>query len=161
MGQMSTNLTRLGKPGLSGVDLICNKFRYMSSLVSKHFLGVHLMSLMHTATCPLLWWWYDDDTACSMFRFLQNFFNFLETKLPPASDIILLGNPYSSKMTLHTIIKLSANKLCLYDHWEVAVIIYYVRRMFIIQRKYVCSNYFPWFACINSFIGLCLLKIMT
>ena len=38
---------------------------------------------------------YDDDTACSMFRFLQNLLNLSEIKLQPASDIILFGKYYS------------------------------------------------------------------
>ena len=70
------------------------------------FLSMHLMNLMHALTCPLLWWWYTDDTAYSMLKLLQNFLNLSETKLVPASDIILCGNPYSANMTFVVVIRL-------------------------------------------------------
>ena len=38
--------------------------------------------------------------------FCRHSLNFPETKLPPVSDIIILGNPYSAKKTLHVSIKL-------------------------------------------------------
>ena len=59
------------------------------------FLSIHLTNSVHAFTCPLLWWWYDDDTACCIFSFVQNSLIFLETKLPPASDIVFLGSPCS------------------------------------------------------------------
>ena len=38
--------------------------------------------------------------------FVQNCLNLSESKLPPASDIIFLGKPYSEKIILHASIKL-------------------------------------------------------
>ena len=80
---------------------------------------VHLMSLMQVAICPLFWWWYDEDTACSMFQLLQKFLNFSEIKLPPASDITLLGMSYSDKTTLNADIKLSADSpFIFFTNWD-------------------------------------------
>ena len=75
---------------------ICNKARFTSALISKHFFNVQLTNLMQISARPLLWRWYDDKTAHSMLRFLQNSLNFSQTKLP-ASDIVFLGTPYSTK----------------------------------------------------------------
>ena len=75
------------------------------------------MNLMHATICPLLWLWYEDDTACSLFRFLQNSFKFSKAKLPPASDLTPLGNSYSGEMTIPASIKLSANKISLSLWW--------------------------------------------
>ena len=102
----NNNVAGLGKPGLIGVELSCNRARYVSVLVLKHCLSIHFMNLMHASTCPLLWWWYEDDTACSMFRLLQNSFNFSETKLPTASDITFL--------VIHTLKKWSYTLILFY-----------------------------------------------
>ena len=60
-----------------------------------------------------------------IFRFLQNHFKLSEIKLPPASDIILLSEPYFKSIIMHASNWLSTLKVfCLFDDWELAVIIY-------------------------------------
>ena len=60
-----------------------------------------------------------------MFRFLQNLFNLSEIKLPPASDIIFMGKPYSEKIILNANIRLSSDRSSVFfDDKELAVIIY-------------------------------------
>ena len=103
-GQLNNNVAGLGRPQPSDVDLICSRAMCMSLPESKHFFMVHFINLMQASTCPLLWWWHDDYTACSIFRLLQKFCNFSEIKLPPASDIILLGMSYSENTTLYIIL---------------------------------------------------------
>ena len=46
---------------------------------------------------------------CSMISFLQNSLNFSETKFVPASDIIFLCSPFSTKIILEHVIRPSAN----------------------------------------------------
>ena len=123
-GHLNNSVAGLGSPGPNGIDLICNKAMCGPHLVSKHFWSVNL-SLMHASTYPLLWWWYNDENACFMFRLLQNIFNLSEIKLPPESDIIFFGKPYSEKKKktiLHVSIMLSADK----SSWQqgLAVMIY-------------------------------------
>ena len=55
---------------------------------------------MHAYTCPLLWWWYDNDTVYSILRVLHKSLILSEMNLLPATDIILLGNPYYAKHDL-------------------------------------------------------------
>ena len=38
-GQLSNNVSGQGRCGLIGVNLTCNKARYVSALVLKHFCG--------------------------------------------------------------------------------------------------------------------------
>ena len=71
---------------------------------------VHVMNFIHTFTYPLLWWWYDDNIACFMFIFLQNCLTLPKIKLPPVSDIIFFGKPYSDKIIVHATTKLSADR---------------------------------------------------
>ena len=108
-GWLNSNVARLSKPCPSGVVQICNNAMWMSPPESTHFLIVHLMNLMHVLTCPRFWRWYTDDTACLMLSLLQNFLNLSETKLVPASDIILHGIPYSANMTFVVVISLSVD----------------------------------------------------
>ena len=65
---------------------------------------------MQALTCPLLQWWYADDTACFMFRLLQNLLNLSEMKFIPASDINLHGMPYSANMTFAVVMRFSVDK---------------------------------------------------
>ena len=44
-----------------------------------------------------------------MLRFLH-FLNFSETKLPPVSDIMFFGDPYSAKIISHNSIRLSTDR---------------------------------------------------
>ena len=46
---------------------------------------------------------------------LQNFLNVSEIKLPPASDIIIFGNPNYENLTLHAIIKFLQKEICYYS----------------------------------------------
>ena len=70
---------------------------------------------MHASTCQLLSWWYDDENTCCMFRLQQNILNLSEIKLPPNSNIISFGKPYSEKkMILHVSIKLSADTFSIF-----------------------------------------------
>ena len=84
----------LGSQGLTGINLICNKF----------FI-VLFMNLMQNSTCPLFWWLYDEDSACQMPSFLQKFSNFM-----PVSETILLGSQYFENIILQVFIRLSALK---------------------------------------------------
>ena len=108
-GWLDNNVAGLQRPCLSSVVLICSRAMCMSFLELTHFIIVHFINLMHASTCPLLWLWYEDDTTCSIFRFLQKFLNFPQIKLPPASNIIVLGIPCSENTTLNAAIKLSAD----------------------------------------------------
>ena len=110
IGQLDSSIAGFGSPGPSGVDLICNKAICGSDVMSKHFMSVCLINLIHTSTSPLLWWWYDDDTACTVLTFLQNALNLSEIKLPLASNIIFFGKPYSEKIILQTSIRHSADR---------------------------------------------------
>ena len=96
IGWLNSSVAGPGSPGSSGVALICNKDTCISALVLIHFI-VCFMKFIHTSTCPLLWWLYDDYIACSMFIHLQNCLKLPEIKLPPTSDIIFFGKPYSEK----------------------------------------------------------------
>ena len=73
-----------------------------------------------------------------MLSLLQNFLNLSETKLVPASDIILCGIPYSANMTFVVV----SNSLLIappfFYYWEFAVVIYYTQIIFIIKVKYIC-----------------------
>ena len=109
IGWLNGSVTGLGYPGSKGVDLICNKVTYISSLVLIHLFIVCFMNFIHTSTCLLLWRWYDDDITYSMFIFWWKYLNLSEIKLSPASDIIFFGNPNSKKITLHASIKLSVD----------------------------------------------------
>ena len=40
MSQLNSTAAGFGSPGPGGVDLIFNKARYMSTLVSRHFISV-------------------------------------------------------------------------------------------------------------------------
>ena len=95
-----------------------------------------------------------------MFKFLQNFLNFSQSKLPPASDVNFLGNLYSEKMTQHASIKPSTNKCAVFlglgtccDHLQCK------------DRKLVYKDYSPWFSqylMVNdSFFEMHLLKFKT
>ena len=50
IGWFNNNTAGLGKPGPSGVDLICNIATYVSLLVSEHLFSVHSINLMNTST---------------------------------------------------------------------------------------------------------------
>ena len=66
-----------------------------------------------------------------MFRLLQNVLNLSETKLPPESDIIFVGNPYSATIILHVSTKLSADKSSVFLITEkLAVIMYNTKVVF-------------------------------
>ena len=110
IGQLNNMVTGLGKPGPNGVICICKRAMCGSALESRHFFSVSFTNFIHASTCPLLWWWYNEKYACSMFRLLQNVLNLSEMKLPPESDIIFFGSPYSAKITLHDSIRSSADK---------------------------------------------------
>ena len=85
--------------------------------------------------------------AWSMFRLLQNVFNLSETKLPPKSDIIFFGKPYSAKIILHVIMRLSADEsFILIDDRELAVMIYNTKVVFIVLCKRICTTYLTWLA---------------
>ena len=90
----------LRSPCPSGVICICNKAMCGSTLESKDFFSVCFTKFIHASTCLLLWWWLDNENACSMFRLLQMVLNLSEMKLPPESDIIFFGIPYSAKIIL-------------------------------------------------------------
>ena len=64
--------------------------------------------------------------------FLQSHLNLSQTKLPPASDIIFFGKPYSENIILHASIKLSADRSSAFYDWKFAVIIYNVKVVFFI-----------------------------
>ena len=114
IGQLNNTVVRLVSPGPSEVILICNRAICGSPLVSKDFLGVQFTNFIHASTCPLLWWWYDDENTCSIFRPLQKVLNLSEMKLPPESDIIFFGSPYSAKIILHVSIRLSPDKFSVF-----------------------------------------------
>ena len=47
MGHLNKSIAALDRPGPRCVDLICNRARFISALVSKHFFNVHFTNLMH------------------------------------------------------------------------------------------------------------------
>ena len=51
---LNRSVAGMGSPGLTSVDLICNKAMYMSVLVSKHLFMVLLTNFIHDSACPLL-----------------------------------------------------------------------------------------------------------
>ena len=53
-GQLNSNVVRLRRPCLSGVDLICSRAMCISLPESKHFFMVCFMNLMQASTCLLL-----------------------------------------------------------------------------------------------------------
>ena len=106
---LNINVAGLIKPWPNGVVCICSRAIFMSLPKSVHFLNVHFMNLMQALTCLLLWWWYTDDTACYTLIVLQNCWNLSETKLVPASDIILGGIPYLANIISTVLIRLSAD----------------------------------------------------
>ena len=63
------------------------------------------------------------------------------------------------------VLSCSQSTFCLFDDWKLAVIIYNAKIVLTVQRKHICSNYFPESAqCLiinDSFFGLLLLKIKT
>ena len=87
-----------------GVEHTCNRARYTSSLVSRHFFMVHFMNFTYTSACPLHWWLYYNDTAWWIFRHLQNSQNFSRTRVLLPSDITFLGSLYSENIILYTLI---------------------------------------------------------
>ena len=83
---------------------------FLSLPESVHFFNVYFMNFIQALTCPLLCWWYTDDIACSNLTDLQNCQNLSDTKLVPASDIILRGIPYSANIVFTIFIRLSAER---------------------------------------------------
>ena len=65
-GQLSSKVEGLGNPVPMGIDLICNKARFTSLLLSRQFLIVYFTNCIHISTCPLLHWYYDDLMASSI-----------------------------------------------------------------------------------------------
>ena len=99
IGWLHSSNAGLGNPCPSGIVHICNSAICRSLLESlKHFFSVHTINFIHASTYPLLCWQYDDKNACSMFRLLPKVLNLSKIILPPESDIIFLGTPYSAKM---------------------------------------------------------------
>ena len=62
MGLLNINAAQFSSPGPMGIECICNKSRYTSLLVLKHFFMVGFINFTTTSTYPLLWWLHDDDT---------------------------------------------------------------------------------------------------
>ena len=94
-----------------------------------------------------------------MLRLLQNILNFSDTKLPPASDITLLGIPYYAVTILNVDIRLSADKLSIflppgicYGSLQCISNFYYLAGIHLCLLYPIVSKgyYDVWF-----FIGLC------
>ena len=65
--------------------------------------------------------------------FLQNVLNLSELKSPSAPDIIFLGKPYSEKIILHISIRLFCDRSSSFYDWELALIIYNTKVVFIVR----------------------------
>ena len=52
-GTVHNNIAGVSRPGLSEVNVTCNKDRDVTTLAKKHF-SVCFTNMMHTSTCPLL-----------------------------------------------------------------------------------------------------------
>ena len=59
VGLLNKSVAGLGNSTQIGTDLICNKVRLISFLLSKDFLIVSFTNFTQASTCSLLWWLYD------------------------------------------------------------------------------------------------------
>ena len=95
-----------------------------------------------------------------MFSLLQNVLNLSKIKLPPESDIIFLGKPYSEKNILHVSISLLSSwwqGMCC-DNLQYKSSFYCVMWTYLHQL----SSMVGWgFVVYYLFFRLCLLKIKT
>ena len=87
-------------------------------------------------------------------------------KLPPESDIIFFGSPYSAKITLYISIRLSADKSSVFfDDGNFAMIIYNTKVMFIVESEHIFTYHLPclcWDVTMYYLVlQLCLLKCKT
>ena len=73
---LNSTVASCDSPCLIGVDLIWNKAKLTSLLLSKHFFMVHFMP---ASTYLLLWWLYDEDTG--NFQFSKEFLKLSEINL--------------------------------------------------------------------------------
>ena len=78
-----------------------------------------------------------------MYARLQKFLNFCKTKFMLASDTILLGSPYSKKIILHVLIRLSVlNPSTSFFDWEFTVVMFNTKIMLVINGEDVTSYSF-------------------
>ena len=84
-----------------------------------------------------------------MFSLLPNFLNVSDVKVVSTSEIIFSGSPNSSNVILVVGTRSYAERLAtLFYNWELAVIIYNTKKGFVINHKYVSTNYilgFVWY----------------
>ena len=107
IGPLKSIVAWLSIPGPISVDCICNKARFRSWLVSKHFFIVCFITFIHDSTCPLLWLLYENNTAGWTSPFCRTPGIF--PKFVPVSDIFFFGRPCSAITTCRFFIKWSAD----------------------------------------------------
>ena len=107
---LNRSVAVLGGPVPIDIDLIGNKARIMSSLLSRHFLMVHFMNILHASTSPLHWWWCDEVMACSV-QLPERLSKFVWYEICAFIWYYFLGSPNYANTILTTLTRLTAERL--------------------------------------------------